>query len=148
MSAFEDLSASQRLRAALKRDVTAVCLESTLGLEITKPAMDLILELIYKKLSVYASDLEVFARHARRCKIQGEDVKLLVRRNKSLRSQLESRSPTAALKRKSSLAEDVFEDASSNFDEPAMKDKMRKEEPPMEDAIDMTVENVVDLTAD
>lgn len=63
-----------------------VCENNTLlgELEVDKNAKQLIAELVWKKLQVYAEDLEAFAKHAKRSTINAEDVKLLVRRNPSL----------------------------------------------------------------
>ncbi|XP_075977966.1 uncharacterized protein LOC142977762 isoform X2 [Anticarsia gemmatalis] len=57
--------------------------------------MEIVAELVYKKLSVYGTDLEAFAKHAKRASITSEDVKLLVRRCPSLKTHLNSIAPTA-----------------------------------------------------
>ncbi|CAK1580010.1 unnamed protein product [Parnassius mnemosyne] len=90
MSTFENLTKLQKARASLHRDVQSICKECShlLGLEITKPAMEIIAELLYKKLSIYGLDLEAFAKHAKRSTINADDVKLLVRRNPSLKTHL------------------------------------------------------------
>ncbi|XP_068633606.1 centromere protein S-like [Battus philenor] len=90
MTSFENLTKSQRTRATLHRDVISICNEAChlLGLEMTKPAMEIIAELLYKKITVYGLDLEAFAKHAKRSTINGDDVKLLVRRNPSLKTHL------------------------------------------------------------
>ncbi|XP_026753060.2 centromere protein S-like [Galleria mellonella] len=90
MANFENLSSTEKIRAALHRDVRSMCSEAChlLGLDVTKPAMAVISELIYKKLIVYGSDLEAFAKHAKRTIINSDDVKLLVRRNPSLKARL------------------------------------------------------------
>ncbi|XP_034832025.1 centromere protein S-like [Maniola hyperantus] len=90
MTAFENLSTSDKIRIALHKDVNSICKESChyRGFEITTQAMAIIAELVCKKLSVYGSDLEAFAKHAKRTTINSEDVKLLVRRNPSLKAHL------------------------------------------------------------
>ncbi|XP_059052748.1 centromere protein S-like [Achroia grisella] len=95
MTNYESLSSAEKIRATLHRDVRSICSEAChlLGLEITKPAMAIISELVYKKLTVYGSDLEAFAKHAKRTTINSEDVKLLVRRNPSLRARLNNTQP-------------------------------------------------------
>lgn len=54
----------QKIRAAIHRDVKAICSETLhfLGLEMTKSAMDVIAELVYKKLLTYGGDLEAFSK--------------------------------------------------------------------------------------
>ncbi|CAH0585869.1 unnamed protein product [Chrysodeixis includens] len=97
MTSFESLSATQKNRATLHRDVQAICTETChfLGLEITKPAMEIVAELVYKKLSVYGTDLEAFAKHAKRTTINSDDVKLLVRRCPSLKNHLNTLVPNS-----------------------------------------------------
>ncbi|XP_049873088.1 centromere protein S-like [Pectinophora gossypiella] len=96
MTNFEKLTNPQKVRAALHRDVRAIASETChfLGLEVTKPAMEIIAELVYKKISVYATDIEAFAKHAKRTTINAEDVKLLARRNPSLLAHLNTTAPT------------------------------------------------------
>ncbi|CAH0398462.1 unnamed protein product [Chilo suppressalis] len=93
---FENLSRNQKIRATLHRDVRVLCSETChfLGLEITKPAMEIISELVYRNICLYGSDLESFAKHAKRSTINAEDVKLLVRRNPSLKAHLNTLVPT------------------------------------------------------
>ncbi|XP_026492210.1 centromere protein S-like [Vanessa tameamea] len=90
MTLFEYLSTSEKVRSALHRDVVAICTEAShcLGLEITRPATAIIAELVFRKISAYGLDLEAFAKHAKRSVINQDDVKLLARRNSSLRDRL------------------------------------------------------------
>ncbi|CAB3261246.1 unnamed protein product [Arctia plantaginis] len=99
MTSFEQLSSTQKIRAALHRDVRAISKETChfLGLEISKPAMEIIAELVYKKLSIYGVDLEAFAKHGKRSTINTEDVKLLVRRCPSLKTHLNAIAPTVSV---------------------------------------------------
>lgn len=48
----------------MHRDVRTIGTETChfLGLEITKPAVEIVAELVYKKLAVYGADLEAFAK--------------------------------------------------------------------------------------
>ncbi|KAG6440618.1 hypothetical protein O3G_MSEX001390 [Manduca sexta] len=102
MTTFDNLSKTQRTRAALYRDVKSICTETChfLGLDVTKPAMEIVAELVYKKISVYGTDLEAFAKHAKRSTINDQDVKLLARRNPSLKSRLDAIAPDSAKKDK------------------------------------------------
>ncbi|KAJ8731563.1 hypothetical protein PYW07_004727 [Mythimna separata] len=102
MTSFENLSSTQKTRASLHRDVRTIGTETChfLGLEITKPAIEIVAELVYKKLSVYGADLEAFAKHAKRSTINAEDVKLLVRRCPSLKSHLNIVTPSPKEKRR------------------------------------------------
>ncbi|CAH1638075.1 unnamed protein product [Spodoptera littoralis] len=105
MSSFENLSSTQKIRAALHRDVRTIGTETChfLGLEITKPAMEIVAELVYKKLAVYGADLEAFAKHAKRSTITADDVKLLVRRCPSLKSRLDAITPSPKEKRRKTV---------------------------------------------
>ncbi|XP_063383507.1 centromere protein S-like [Cydia fagiglandana] len=96
MTAFDNLSPSQKVRASLHRDVRGICTEALhlLGMDITKPAMEIVAELVYKKLKIYGTDLEAFAKHAKRNTVNSEDVKLLVRRNPSLKTHLNKIQPS------------------------------------------------------
>ncbi|XP_077295945.1 centromere protein S-like [Arctopsyche grandis] len=85
---YETLTLQQKLRLTLQRDVQAICQEACqiLELDIQDHAVDLIAELAWNNLQVYATDLEQFAKHAKRSTINTEDIKLLVRRNSTLKS--------------------------------------------------------------
>ncbi|XP_072387185.1 centromere protein S-like [Diabrotica undecimpunctata] len=60
-------------------------------MEFDNNSIDLISELVYKKIQMYGSDLDAFQKHAKRSTITAEDVKLLVRNNKSLLNIVESK---------------------------------------------------------
>ncbi|KAJ8911036.1 hypothetical protein NQ315_017402 [Exocentrus adspersus] len=65
----------------------AACLD----MECDPDALDIIAELTYKKLQLYAVDLEAFQKHAKRSAITADDVKLLVRRNESLKELVDKK---------------------------------------------------------
>ncbi|CAH2048473.1 unnamed protein product, partial [Iphiclides podalirius] len=105
MPTFEKLTKSQKLRASLHRDVMAICKETChlVGMEMEKPAMEVVAELLYKKIKIYALDLEAFAKHAKRSTINADDVLLLARRNPSLKAHLKttlSKQPSTSKERR------------------------------------------------
>ncbi|KAJ8957774.1 hypothetical protein NQ314_006486 [Rhamnusium bicolor] len=65
-----------------------------LNMEFDTDALDIIAELTYKKLLMYGLDLDSFQKHAKRSTITADDVKLLVRRNDSLKKLVESKLET------------------------------------------------------
>ncbi|XP_021927434.1 centromere protein S-like isoform X1 [Zootermopsis nevadensis] len=83
---MEGLSHEEKLRLSVLRDVSKICQEvgGQIKMELEKDVINLIGELIWKKMRVISQDLEHFAKHAKRTTINAEDVKLLTRRNPSL----------------------------------------------------------------
>ncbi|XP_026327595.1 centromere protein S-like [Hyposmocoma kahamanoa] len=162
MSVFENLSNVQKIRAAIYRDVKAISSETLhfLGLEMTKSATDVTAELVYKKLLMYGADLEAFSKHAKRSVINVEDVKLLVRRNPSLKEYLNKISPTNSTpkeKRRKTKAPETLqkksddtgrskEDTRSKEDANAGKEKELFEK--QDEVENMIVDNTIDLTFD
>ncbi|XP_022814012.1 centromere protein S-like [Spodoptera litura] len=132
MSSFENLSSTQKIRAALHRDVRTIGTETChfLGLEITKPAMEIVAELVYKKLAVYGADLEAFAKHAKRSTITADDVKLLVRRCPSLKSRLDAITPSPKEKRRKTVVSKPSETPISKQREPENINAKQKEPEP------------------
>ncbi|XP_063891981.1 centromere protein S [Helicoverpa armigera] len=116
MTSFDSLSSSQKSRAALHRDVRSIGTETChfLGLEITKAAMEIVAELVYKKLLLYGADLEAFAKHAKRATINAEDVKLLVRRCPSLKSHLNTIAPSPKEKKRKTVGGRASEASTPN----------------------------------
>ncbi|CAH2011244.1 unnamed protein product [Acanthoscelides obtectus] len=62
-----------------------------LKVEFHQDVLDIIAELVYKKLVLYGSDLDAFQKHAKRSTITADDVKLLVRRSETLKTVVESK---------------------------------------------------------
>ncbi|XP_069989935.1 centromere protein S-like isoform X1 [Penaeus vannamei] len=81
-----DLNRAQALKAAIHFTVGRTCEEvgAELGLSFTKHVIATLSEITCRQLQTYTSDLEAFAKHARRTTINCDDVKLLVRRNSHL----------------------------------------------------------------
>ncbi|XP_060529280.1 centromere protein S-like [Cylas formicarius] len=80
------MNTEQKIKQAVTNTSKKICGEvcTGLGMTIDSNASDLIAEMVYKKLCLYAEDLEAFQKHARRSQVTVDDVKLLVRRNDSL----------------------------------------------------------------
>ncbi|KPI99307.1 Centromere protein S [Papilio xuthus] len=172
MTTFENLTKSQKLRASLHRDVQAICKETchNLGLDITKPSMEVIAELVYKKLSIYALDLEAFAKHAKRSTINSDDVLLLVRRNPSLKAHMSgliSNQPSTSKdkRRKTNVATNVKETPTSTklkagiesekLDKEIVNKEKKDKEKEIENDLkmdnrikDMSIDGTIDLTFD
>nr|XP_023013128.1 centromere protein S-like [Leptinotarsa decemlineata] len=66
-------------------------ISANFDMEFDSDALDIIAELTYKKLQLYGTDLDAFQKHAKRSTITADDVKLLVRRNESLKELVDSR---------------------------------------------------------
>ncbi|CAH1378673.1 unnamed protein product, partial [Tenebrio molitor] len=64
---------------------------TSFGLEFEPDVLDLIAELSWRKLTLYTSDLGAFQKHAKRSTLTSDDVKLLVRRNDSLKELMEEK---------------------------------------------------------
>ncbi|KAL0839035.1 hypothetical protein ABMA28_017031 [Loxostege sticticalis] len=156
MAIYDSLSKNQKIQATLHRDVRAICSETChfLGLEITKPAMEIIAELVYKKLSVYGADLEAFAKHAKRSTINTEDVKLLVRRNTSLKAHLNSIAPAPGSVVKDKRRKTVALPVVRQTETPAKPKEVEKEDTTItmtnkpDEIEQMAIDDTIDLTFD
>ncbi|VEN48371.1 unnamed protein product [Callosobruchus maculatus] len=62
-----------------------------LKVEFHQDVLDIIAELVYKKLVLYGGDMDAFQKHAKRSTITADDVKLLVRRSESLKAVVEAK---------------------------------------------------------
>ncbi|KJE95601.1 hypothetical protein CAOG_06037 [Capsaspora owczarzaki ATCC 30864] len=81
-----DESLKARIKASVHYTVGKICQreESEMGVKCSKQFLAALAELTYGKCGSLASDLESFAKHAKRSTIQVEDVKLCARKNPSL----------------------------------------------------------------
>eukprot|EP01088_Endostelium_zonatum_P015075 TRINITY_DN3547_c0_g1_i1.p1 TRINITY_DN3547_c0_g1~~TRINITY_DN3547_c0_g1_i1.p1 ORF type:complete len:230 (+),score=93.85 TRINITY_DN3547_c0_g1_i1:19-708(+) len=102
-----DLEKVKQIKSGLHYYIAKICEEEANKMEIglSRQTVNILNELVFEKATqVYSSDLESFAKHARRATIQPDDVKLLARRQPQILSQLEkiledSDEPTAKKKR-------------------------------------------------
>ncbi|KAL3268564.1 hypothetical protein HHI36_007672 [Cryptolaemus montrouzieri] len=87
------MSLEQKAKHTVYSTSRKICREVgvLMGVEYESDALDLIAELVFKKLCYYSSDLEAFQKHAKRSIINADDVKLLVRRNNSLKELVETK---------------------------------------------------------
>ncbi|XP_035217359.1 centromere protein S-like [Stegodyphus dumicola] len=76
----------EKLKISLHYAVCKICAEvaKEYEAEFDKECMAILSELAFRQAGLYAKDLELFAKHAKRSTINIDDVKLLVRRNESL----------------------------------------------------------------
>ncbi|NXP10043.1 CENPS protein, partial [Thinocorus orbignyianus] len=76
----------QRLKAAVHYTVGCLCQDvaEDKDLHFSKQTIAAISEITFRQCEIFAKDLEMFARHAKRSTVTTEDVKLLARRSSSL----------------------------------------------------------------
>ncbi|KAJ9601598.1 hypothetical protein L9F63_000252 [Diploptera punctata] len=96
------LNHEEKLRVTIHSDVHKISKEvaEQINMELDELSTSLIAELIWKKMKVISQDLEQFAKHAKRTTINAEDVKLLVRRNPSLKANISKMADEAVVKKK------------------------------------------------
>ncbi|RLV89928.1 hypothetical protein DV515_00014626 [Chloebia gouldiae] len=77
---------AQRLKAAVHYTVGCLCqeVEEDKDVQFSKQSIAAISEITFRQCEIFAKDLEMFARHAKRTTVTTEDVKLLARRSNSL----------------------------------------------------------------
>jgi centromere protein S len=80
----------ERLKASFHFTTGKICEERAkeLHLEVDKKVIACISNLGLQQLKIFSSDLESFARHAKRTTVNADDVKLLARRNPKLLTHL------------------------------------------------------------
>ncbi|KAM4885817.1 centromere protein S [Sylvia borin] len=123
---------TQRLKAAVHYTVGCLCreVEEDKDVQFSKQSIAAIAEITFRQCEIFAKDLEMFARHAKRTTVTTEDVKLLSRRSNSLLKYITQKSEELASsnmekkKKKSSAAKgertgdqeaDVTENEDSNM---------------------------------
>ncbi|XP_030753236.1 centromere protein S-like [Sitophilus oryzae] len=81
------MTTEQKIRQTISNTAKKVTNEFGINsnIEYSADALNLIGEFVVNQLGMYANDLETFQRHAKRTQITVDDVKLLVRRNDSLK---------------------------------------------------------------
>ncbi|XP_046464345.1 centromere protein S-like [Daphnia pulex] len=82
----------ERLKASLHFTVGKMCEEQEARTHISfdKHVIATINEIVWQKIKLVTQDLEAFAKHGKRTTINGDDVKLLVRRNEDLKAIVET----------------------------------------------------------
>ncbi|XP_030078319.1 centromere protein S [Microcaecilia unicolor] len=88
----------ERLKAAVHYTVGCLCQEvaEEKGIEFSKQTIAAVSEITFSQCEIFAKDLEMFARHAKRSTINTEDVKLLARRSRSLLNYITQKSEELA----------------------------------------------------
>ncbi|XP_028663653.1 centromere protein S isoform X1 [Erpetoichthys calabaricus] len=76
----------QRLKAAVHYTTGLICrqMEEEKEVQFTRQTIAAIAETAFKQCEIFAEDLELFSRHAKRSTVNVDDVKITVRRSKPL----------------------------------------------------------------
>ncbi|XP_034243560.1 centromere protein S-like [Thrips palmi] len=124
---LDSFNETDKLKLTVLCDVRKICQEVGSGLttkvSFNKQSFELIAEMVWHKIQDYGSDLEHFARHAKRTTVNGDDVKLLVRKNESLRERIlkmteDLSSASSSKKRKKDRDSDAGSDVGQLEDNP------------------------------
>ncbi|XP_055938376.1 centromere protein S-like isoform X1 [Argiope bruennichi] len=80
----------ENLHMSLHYAVGKICNENAEGLKVkfSKEFIGTLADLTFRQTGIFAEDLEMFAKHAKRTTINADDVKLLVRRSKTLQEHV------------------------------------------------------------
>ncbi|KAL4221019.1 Centromere protein S [Mactra antiquata] len=83
---FEKLSENQRLKAAVHHTTLQICKEHSASqdVQLNRMVVASISETVWRKFEAWATDLELFAKHAKRSTINADDVKMLIRKSPKL----------------------------------------------------------------
>ncbi|KAK3930278.1 Centromere protein S [Frankliniella fusca] len=120
---FDSLSETDKLKLTVLCDVKKICNEVGSGLSqrvsFEKQAVELIAEMVWRKVQDYGTDLELFARHAKHTTINADDVRLLVRKNECLKDRIKRisedlNSASSSKKRKKDKELDIDLEAGSS----------------------------------
>ncbi|NXN96446.1 CENPS protein, partial [Rhinopomastus cyanomelas] len=87
-----------RLKAAVHYTVGCLCgdVAEDKNVHFSKQTIAAISEITFRQCDIFAKDLEMFARHAKRSTVTIEDVKLLARRSSSLLKYITEKSEELA----------------------------------------------------
>ncbi|KAB0795004.1 hypothetical protein PPYR_11843 [Photinus pyralis] len=87
------MTLEQKLKTNIYNDVRKMCREvgMYLNIEYDIDSLNIISELTWKKLQLFAKDLEAFQKHGKRSTVNADDVKLLVRNNDDLKALIENK---------------------------------------------------------
>ncbi|KAI1231558.1 hypothetical protein IHE44_0008013 [Lamprotornis superbus] len=87
-----------RLKAAVHYTVGCLCeeVEEDKDVQFSKQSIAAISDITFRQCEIFAKDLEMFARHAKRTTVTTEDVKLLARRSNSLLKYITQKSEELA----------------------------------------------------
>lgn len=80
---YDDLEGKQRLKAALHYTIGQIC-TGVKDVTFTKEFIATLTETAFKECEALSTDLELFAKHAKRTTVNTDDVKLYCRRNPDL----------------------------------------------------------------
>ncbi|KAL6458318.1 hypothetical protein MHYP_G00335480 [Metynnis hypsauchen] len=89
---------SQRLKAAVHYTVGRLCQQAAVDheREFSRQAIAALAEITFRQCDIFATDLEAFARHAKRQTVTADDVKLLARRSAALSNYIQQKSEELA----------------------------------------------------
>ncbi|XP_025068044.1 centromere protein S, partial [Alligator sinensis] len=89
----------ERLKAAVHYNVGCLCQEvaEDQDIQFSKQTIAAISEITFRQCEIFAKDLEMFARHAKRSTINLDDVKLLARRSSSLEKYISQKAEELVL---------------------------------------------------
>ncbi|XP_036427050.1 centromere protein S [Colossoma macropomum] len=90
---------AQRLKAAVHYTVGRLCQQVAADheKEFSRQAIAALAEITFRQCDIFATDLEAFAKHAKRQTVTVDDVKLLARRSTALSNYIQQKSEELAL---------------------------------------------------
>ncbi|KAJ7392308.1 Centromere protein S [Desmophyllum pertusum] len=95
---YEALAYQQLLKAALHYTVGRICEKEggESGLQFSRRFIAALTETTFKQCESFATDLELFAKHAKRTQINCDDVQLLARKSSALAAHIDDMSKEIA----------------------------------------------------
>ncbi|XP_076825354.1 centromere protein S-like [Clavelina lepadiformis] len=90
MNKSEEIT-EEKFKQVIHHTTAKICQEVSeeTGIVYSKQAIATLAEICYRQSEMFAKDLELFTRHARRKKISADDVLMLARKTSSLHRHLE-----------------------------------------------------------